>query len=242
MDFLLPLTAIFWISLIQAAGAGLQGAIGYGMALVSGPILLLIDPRLMPGPFLVSSTFLSILVILRERKEMRLGSLGWAIAGRMVGATLAASLLAVLASSTINLSFAFIILFGVALSLIGWKLSPTRVNLLVAGTLSGVMGTIAGIGGPPMALIYQHETSARLRAHLTIFFVFGTLISILSLIPVQKFGMTELGLSLNLLPGTLIGFILSSWLAPRLNSKHTRAIVLGVAVFSAVVVILKQAL
>lgn len=240
MDFQLPLIAFLWVCAIQTAGAGLQGAIGYGMALVSGPVLVLIEPRLMPGPFLVSSTVLSILVILREHKQMELGNLGWAIAGRLVGATIAASLLAVLVSHTLSLSFAIMILLGVGLSLSGLKLAPTRINLLIAGTLSGVMGTIAGVGGPPMALIYQHESGARLRTNLTIFFVFGTLISILSLIPVQKFGLHELGLSLNLIPGTVLGFFFSSWLVPRLNPKWTRSIVLGVAVFSAFVVILKQ--
>lgn len=240
MDFLLPLSALLWITAIQTAGAGLQGAIGYGMAMISGPILVLIEPRLMPGPYLVSSTVLSILVILRERKELKLGSLGWAIAGRVVGAAMAAGLLVILAAPAMNIGFAIFILLGVALSLSGLHFLPSRVNLLVAGTLSGIMGTIAGIGGPPMALIYQNETSSRLRTNMTIFFVFGTMISIISLIPVGKFGMPELILSLNLLPGIFIGFFLSSWLVPRLNSKWTRGIVLGVAVVSALMVIIKQ--
>jgi uncharacterized membrane protein YfcA len=240
MDFLLPISALLWITAIQIAGAGLQGAIGYGMALVSGPLLVLIDPRLMPGPFMVSSMVLSVLIILRERKELQLGSLGWAIAGRVVGAVIAASLLVTLAAPSLNISFAIFILLGVALSLSGLRFLPSRTNLLAAGTLSGIMGTIAGIGGPPMALIYQNETGSRLRTNMTIFFVFGTLISIVSLFIIGKFGMLELVLSLNLLPGIIVGFFLSSWLVSRLNSKWTRSVVLGVAVASALMVIIKQ--
>jgi uncharacterized membrane protein YfcA len=52
--------------------------------------------------------------------------------------------------------------------------------------------------------------------------------------------MAELGLSLNLIPGTILGFFLSSWMVPRLNPKWTRAIVLGVATVSALVVLIKQ--
>ena len=141
MDFLLPLFAFLWVTAILTAGAGLQGAIGYGMALVSGPILVLIEPRLMPGPYLVASTLLSILVILRERKELKMGSLGWAIA--RPGAALAASLLAILAARKINIGFGVVILLGVALSLSGLRFAPSRINLLIAGTLSGIMGTIA---------------------------------------------------------------------------------------------------
>ncbi len=183
---------------------------------------------------------LSLLIILRERKELQLGSLGWAIAGRVVGAAIAASLLVILAAPSLNISFAIFILLGVALSLSGLHFIPSRTNLLAAGTLSGIMGTIAGIGGPPMALIYQNETGSRLRTNMTIFFVFGTLISIISLFIIGKFGMLELVLSLNLLPGIIIGFFLSSWLVSRLNSKWTRGVVLGVAVASALMVIIKQ--
>lgn len=240
MDYWLPLQAFFIVTLVHAIGAGLQGSIGYGMALLSGPVLVLIEPRLMPGPYLVSSVTLSLLVILRERKQLVLGDLVWAIGGRVPGSLLAALLLAALSERVISLSFGIIILAAVGLSLSGLRFPPNRINLFIAGLLSGIMGTIAAIGGPPMALVYQNESGARLRTNMSIFFLFGTLISIASLIPVGKFGMAELGLSLNLIPGVLVGFGLSSLLMNRLNPRSTRIVILGVAAISALVVIVKQ--
>src|SRR5512146_2125359 len=112
MAFILPLKALLVVTLVQTIGAGLQGAVGYGMALLSGPILVLIDPRLMPGPFMLSSIVLSLLMVLRERRELVIGDLVWAIGGRIPGSALAAVLLALLASSTITLSFGILILLG----------------------------------------------------------------------------------------------------------------------------------
>ena len=43
------------------------------------------------------------------------------------------------------------------------------------------MGSITSIGGPPMALVYQHRTGPELRATLALFFVFGSSLSILLL-------------------------------------------------------------
>ena len=54
-----------------------------------------------------------------------------------------------------TLLFGGLILLGVCLSLSGLRLPPIRGVLVGAGALSGVMGTVASIGGPPMALLYQ---------------------------------------------------------------------------------------
>jgi hypothetical protein len=240
MDFLFPVPTLLLITLIHMIGAALQGAVGYGMALISGPILVLIDPRLMPGPYLVSSMVLSIFILLRERRDLVLGSLGWAIAGRVPGSFLAAALLAVLSERTVSISFGVVILLGVILSLSGLRFKANRFNLFTAGILSGVMGTIAAIGGPPIALVYQHEPGGRLRTNMSIFFLFGTLISIVSLAPVGKFGLNEILLSLNLIPAVVVGFFLSSWLVRHLNPRWTRAVVLGVAAVSAVAVLARQ--
>ena len=240
MDFLLPLEALLVVTLIQTIGAGVQGSVGYGMALLSGPILVLFEPRLMPGPYLLSSVVLSLLVVLRERRELVIGDLAWAIGGRIPGSFLAAALVGVLAASTFNLSFGLIILLGVGLSLSGLRFPPNRINLFVAGVVSGIMGTIAAIGGPPIALVYQDAPGGRLRTNLSVFFVFGTMISIISLISMGKMGLPELFLALNLLPGIFLGFLLSNFLVKIINPRRMRTLVLAVASVSAVVLIVRQ--
>jgi uncharacterized protein len=240
MDFILPLKALLVITLVHTIGAGLQGSVGYGMALLSGPILVLFEPKLMPGPYLLSSIVLSVLMVLRERRQLVMGDLIWAIGGRIPGSILAASLLALLAAQTINYSFGILILLGVGLSLSGLRFPPNRVNLFIAGVLSGIMGTIAAIGGPPIAIVYQDVPGGRLRTNMSVFFVFGTMISIISLIPAGKMGVQELLLSLNLLPAIFIGYFLSNYLVKLLKPRWLRSAVLGVAGISAAIIIIRQ--
>lgn len=240
MDYILPLQTLLWVTLIHGLGAGLQGSVGYGMALVSGPILLLIEPKIMPGSFLISSAVLSILMVLRERKNLVLGDLAWAIGGRIPGNAIGAALLGGAVGESFNLIFAVIILLAVALSLSGLRFPPNRANLFGAGVLSGIMGTVAAIGGPPIALVYQNVPGTRLRTNLSIFFLFSTSLSILQLIPVGKMTLEQVWLSLNLMPGVVLGFVLSSYLVKYLPARWTRRAVLGVAALSALLIILQE--
>ena len=112
--------------------------------------------------------------------------------------------------------------------------------VVIAGVLSGIMGTIAAIGGPPIALVYQDVPGGRLRTNMSVFFVFGTIISIISLIPVGRMGLQELILTLNLLPGILLGFLLSNFLVKKLDPRRMRGVVLWVATVSALVLVVRQ--
>ena len=56
-------------------------------------------------------------------------------------------------------------LFGVALTSLGWVPAPRRRNLVLAGATSGVLGTATSIGGPPMALVWQRSSGSELARH-----------------------------------------------------------------------------
>ena len=49
---------------------------------------------------------------------------------------------------------------------------------MLAGATSGVLGTATSIGGPPMALVWQRSTGARLRGTMSGFFLIGSVMSI----------------------------------------------------------------
>ena len=88
---------------------------------------------------------------------------------------------------------------------VGAAVRPTRRVLLVAGTISGVTGTVAAIGGPPIALVYQHATGPTIRATLALYFSVGTVLSLAALRLTGSFGHHEAVLSAVLLPGTMPG-------------------------------------
>ena len=230
------------VIIAMGIGAVLQASVGYGMALIAGPCLVLIDPRFAPGPLLASSVVLSLLMANREKQSIDLWGLKWALAGRIPSAFLGAAILAAIPEEYMIVTFGGLVLLAVAMSASGLRFPPGKVVLLSAGVLSGLMGTIASIGGPPVALVYQDAPGDRLRATLSGYFIVGAVISIIALAGIGRFGMAEVWLSLVLLPSVLAGFALSSRVVPLLDRGYTHTAVLVVAALSGLVVIIQQML
>jgi uncharacterized membrane protein YfcA len=99
------------------------------------------------------------------------------------------------------------------------------------------MATAAGLGGPPVALVYQRETGVRLRGTLAAYFIVGTVLSLVALAWAGRFGAEEIRLSAVLIPGTVLGYLLSHPAAAYLDSGRTRVAVLVVSALAAVSVI-----
>lgn len=228
------------ITIMMTAGAAVQATIGYGISLIANPILVMIDPGFIPGPVLVSSLILSVLVMLRERKSVNLVELRWAVLGRIIGAIIAAWILAAISPEALVKLFAWLLLLAVAITASGLRIPLNRQNLLIAGTLAGVMGTVASIGGPPMALLYQHESGARIRSGLAGFFIFGVLISIAALLAVGRFGWRDIQLGLLLTPGALLGYLISKRTTARIQPRTLRVAVLTMSAASALIVLAQQ--
>ena len=234
-----------WLDLAIASvtvlvGSTLQGSVGFGMGLLASPILILIDQRFVPAPILLSTMILTTFLTLRERHAIDLRGLQWALAGRVIGTMVAGAVLAVLPSDGVTIVFGGLVLVGVLMSVSGQRFEPRAPVLAGAGTLSGIMGTIASIGGPPMALIYQDAAGARLRATMSGFFWVGTLMSLVVLRVVGRFGSEELRLTLMLLPGLLLGLLASRWTAAVVDRGYTRIAVLVVAAVTGALVIVRQ--
>ncbi len=236
----LPLTQILLAVAAVTVGATLQGTIGFGLGLVAVPLLVLIDPRFIPAPLLLASVVLTVMLTRREWQSVRFRDLGWAIAGRMVGIACAVAALLLISPDRLTLFFGVLILLMVGLTASGLHLPPSPGALLGAGTLSGFGGTAVSIGGPPMALVFQKESGARLRGTLSAFFVVGISMSLVGLRVAGRLGRTELLLALCLLPGILLGYLISRHTARVLDRGYTRRAVLAVSGIAGLVVILKQ--
>ena len=223
-----------------AAAACVHGALGFGLGTVAAPVLALVDERFVPGPLLCVGLVLTLLVAARERGALDVRGVRWAIAGRVPGTLVGAVAVASLPQRGLILLFAVLVLAGVALSVAGLRVEPTRSANFGAGAASGFMGTITSVGGPAMALLYQREDGARLRSTLALFFVFGAGLSLATLTVTGAFGGDELGLGLSLLPPTLLGFALSAASARWLDRGRTRAAILWFAGITSGVLLLRE--
>ena len=220
-------------------GSILQGSVGFGMGLLASPILMLVDPRFVPAPILLSTMVLTALLTYRERHAIDLAGLRWALAGRIVGTTVAGTVLLALPAGRMELLFGVLVLLGVVMSVSGFRPQPIPLVLLSAGTLSGVMGTVASVGGPPMALVYQDALGARIRSTMSGFFVVGTTLSLVALRLVGRLGADEVRLALLMLPSLLAGFMISRWTAGIVDRGYARVVVLAIASLSCVLVIIR---
>lgn len=229
-DFLLASTAVMLGSLIQ-------GTIGFGLGLFAAPFLLMIDPRLVPAPILVGSSVLTFLLARREWHAVQGNDLGWAVGGRVIGTLIAMGAITVLSDERLELLFGLLVLVGVGLTASGIHLRPAPRTLSVIGVISGFMGTLTSIGGPPIALLYQHESGPRIRATLNAFFIVGVGLSLAGLAGVGRFGLVELKLGGYLIPGVVAGYAISRFTTGVVDKGYIRPAVLVVSTLAGMGVI-----
>ncbi len=228
--------------LIATLGALLQGSVGFGLGLLSVPLLVLIDPVYVPGPVLLAAFFLNLFIFLRERHAIHIKSLHWAVVGRIVGAMIGALLLLAIPQKSVSVMFGVMVLTAIGINLAGFNLKITSKNIFSAGIASGIMGTTSSIGGPPMALIYQKQKGPTVRGTLSGIFIFGTIISLIALAVIGRFGLTEIKATAVLMPGVALGFVLSNRSTKILDRGFTRPAVLITSAISGIAVILRNLL
>lgn len=226
-------------NLTVAFGAAAQAAIGMGLNLFAVPLLALVDPVYVPGPVLVHSLLISGLASYRLRSQIDPRELAISVAGLLAGTAVAAVLLVQVSAGHLPRLFGALVLLAVAITAIGLRVRVTPPVILAASAAAGAMGTIAGVHGPPIALVYQHERPARIRSALLPFFVFANGLSIVALALVGMFGWPEIQASLSLLPGLAVGFWASPWLVRVMSAGAIRTSILTISALSGLALLLK---
>lgn len=222
---------------VMAAGALVQSTIGFGAALVSAPLLLLIDARLIPGPATVAGLSLNLLLVIGHRAHIEWDEVHWPAFGLIPGTVLAAWALGEFSATALAVMSGVVILIAVALSALGRQPRRVPATLLTAGFLSGYMGTVAAVGGPPLALLHRDSTGAQVRAALPPVFMISGVFSLVALAFAGHFDRSDLGLGLALIPGCVIGFLAAIPLTGRVTDRQLRTAVLVVSTASAVLAI-----
>jgi uncharacterized membrane protein YfcA len=225
-----------------AAGAAVQATIGLGMAILAAPVLGLVDPGFLPVTTIVMVWPLSVGVVRREREHVAWGDVGTALLGRLPGVVLGSWVVATTGAVAIRLMVGLSVLTAVVVSVTGFKVSTTRRNLVIAGLASGFSGTTAGVGGPPMAVAYQHSQPATTRATLGVFFGLGSVVSFLGLLAAGEVHLRQIQLSALLLPGVLLGLVLSGPFVSRLPPERVRAALLTLSLVSASALLIETAI
>jgi uncharacterized membrane protein YfcA len=220
----------------------LQASIGFGIGMLAAPVIALVDPRLIPGTLIMVATLVTLMVVVREREDIDLHGTGWALVGRVPGTVAGAVLLAMLPHRALVILLAGVVLVGVVLTSTGWIPAPRRRNVVLAGATSGLFGTATSIGGPPMALVWQRNSGARLRGTMSGFFLVGSVMSIAALAVVGAVdGHTLWGFAV-MIPAAVAGYVLSRRVNRFLDPKRLRWLAIGASTLGAVVLIGRELL
>lgn len=212
------LIAMFLIFL----GSFVQTAIGFGLAIVAAPLLFLISADYVPAPICIVALFISILNALKHRSNIELGGLKMALIGRVPGSIAGGILLVLVSTDVLALWLGLLVLFAVAVSLLPYRIEPTPIKMGIAGFFSGFFGTSSAIGGPPMALILQHQEANQLRGNLSAFFVFSSIISLIIQIPVGFLTLHHLWITIPLIPSAWLGYKLAMMTTQSLPKDNIR--------------------
>jgi uncharacterized membrane protein YfcA len=206
--------ALFAIAaIVMAAATAVQVAAGLGLALVAVPPLVALDPMLVPGPMFTAGVVLILWQFVKERRH-----LPWRLVPPTLGGLAGGTALGIVATLFLPEGdprpvFGAIILLAVAISVAAPRLPPTAPVLLLAGFGSGMMGAIAGVHGPLVALALLHLPMPAYRAFLGLFFTVAFVLVMPGLWAAGRYGMTEVLAGIALLPGVLVGI----WLAGPLR-------------------------
>jgi uncharacterized protein len=223
-------------------GAALQGSVGFGFAVLSVPILTLLNPEFVPVAPQIIALPMSIAALVRERSRIDTSGVGWIVAGRIPGALLAAAVLMVVVGRTLDLLIGSIVLVAVLILASGLHVPLNRRTRFAAGLFSGFSGTASGIGGPPIALLYRTQHGPTVRSTLGTIFTIGIAINLVVLTLTGILDRDDVVTALILAPAAVLGFAGSSLLHRRVEGRLLRNGILVVATIAAVGLLTRAAL
>jgi uncharacterized membrane protein YfcA len=224
------------MALTVLVGAFVQGSTGLGFALISGPVIGMIEPQLLPVFLLIQMIPLNAYVTWRERRALDVPGTTWVSLGRFAGTFGGLWVLFLVTDRQLGLLIGISTVLAVLMTLLAPSFQPGRGAFLTAGLVTGVTETSTGVGGPPLALVYQHRPAPVLRSSVAACFLVGEVISLAILAVSDKITPDQVRSAVLLLPAVIVGALLSRLVHHRLNGRLMRYLVLGFALVSGVVI------
>tara|TARA_Y100000590_G_scaffold470718_1_gene668382 strand:+ start:9571 stop:10320 length:750 start_codon:yes stop_codon:yes gene_type:complete len=161
-----------------------QSVFGMGWGMIAAPLLALLNPSLIPGTIVFLGFFAALYPSIKYYKDVDWYIFKPAIIGRIVGSIIAGWITAyIVASGKIEIVLGCVLLVSIFISVFSIKkIKQNARNHFIAGGISGVLGTIVGVGGTPMGIIYQNENPVMVRANNNLFFTIGSISSVFILL------------------------------------------------------------
>lgn len=226
-----------FLGLIIFIGSTVQGVIGFGLGTISTPIMALIKPELVPVVVLCLAFVIACTTLHRSWSETDWKMVWYSNIARLPGTVLAVWALAILSTNSLQLCIGCAVIFTMVLSSLGWTPKVNAPNTVFAGLLSGFLGTSTSIGGPPMALLMKSFNPTKARGTLSATFVFGSVVSMLTLGIGGQITTYQLKFAAIYLPLAILGLFAASYFNRFVDRKLLNRIVITVSIGASIVLI-----
>jgi uncharacterized membrane protein YfcA len=228
------------VVLVVVLGATMQGLVGLGLNLVSAPVITMVAPSLMPEVPLALAVLLPFFTLVSSREEIDWRGLAWVLPARVPGVALGVLFLALFSDRAVAIAVAVMVLVAVLLSLAPLEVPVRRSTLSAAGLVSGLAGTATSIGGPPVALLYQHRSPQQIRSTLAVVFTVGAAMSLTGIWLSGHLDTHALPMVALLTPCLVVGAWAGARLQPVLPDRWVRYAVLAICAASGLVLLVRS--
>jgi uncharacterized membrane protein YfcA len=223
-------------------GSVVQSAVGLGVGLVAAPVTALLEPALMPGAMLMVAVLMPCLTLVNDHHDIDWRGLGWSLPARLPGTLVGVWVVTTLTARELGIAIGVVVLVAAAVTWRAVTVPVNRATLSVAGFASGITGTATSIGGPPIAIVYQHRPAQEIRTTMAVYFLIGAGISLVALLLSGDLTREQGVASLELLPFLAVGAVLGALARRSIPAHVVRPAVLLVSSGSAVVLLVKSLL
>ncbi|RKS09324.1 hypothetical protein DFP74_5059 [Nocardiopsis sp. Huas11] len=234
----MSLEVLALVAVVVAVAAFVQGSSGLGFALIVAPVVGIVAPATLPVFLLAVMIPLNLYVAWRERAALDLRGAGWITVARLAATPAGLLLLMAVPDRHLGLLVGGATVLAAAVSLVAPSFTPGRAAYLTAGAVTGLTETATGVGGPPLALVYQHRPPAELRATVAVCFLAGEVASLAALFAFGQARADQLTPALLAVPAVVVGVWLSRLTHRHLNAARMRITVLVFALVSGGVLML----
>ncbi len=220
------------IGVMLALGGFVQASIGLGFALVSAPVIALVEPEAIPVVLLLLAAPLNVFVLARERSAVDRPAAGHVILGMAAGSAAGAAILRAVPQDDLAVLFGAAVLLAVGSSIVHPAARFGGRARVSAGVGAGIINTVAATGGPVVALVFQHREGSALRSTLALAFLAQVVLSVAALAVAREVGWDHVRLALAVTPAVAVGVALTGPMLRVIDRGVLRPAVLTFAALS----------
>ncbi|MFM8302992.1 MAG: TSUP family transporter [Actinomycetota bacterium] len=223
-------------------GSLVQGTIGFGLGLLSAPFIAVAIPDAIPVVLVLVAWPIGAVTASREHHAMDRFALVWMLTGAIPGTLIGLWIIHLASAATLGVIVGITTLFGVLATVVSPPIPVTRTTAGTAGLIGNITGTAASVGGPPVALLFQHHRGPTIRATLGAYFAVSATLSVVGYGVTGEITHDRVLLALALIPAMLFGAWLSKHFHGLVDKGWLRPSVLTLSVLAGTIAILRGVL